>query len=129
MTGSNLLDTSVVIEYLRFRSDIQTKLQAIEFIYLPLVVIGELLYGAFRSKDSETASKQINEFCRACIILLPDEETAVQYARTKVQLADAGTPIPQNDIWIAATAKQYGLSVAARDRHFSQIADLTVLSW
>ena len=47
----------------------------------------------------------------------------------RAALAKAGTPIPENDIWIAAVAQEHGLPLAARDQHFNQIAGLQVLQW
>jgi tRNA(fMet)-specific endonuclease VapC len=57
-------------------------------------------------------------------VLLPDRETAEQYARLFVQLKRAGTPIPDNDLWIAALALQHGLRLVTRDAHFSKIPQL-----
>lgn len=57
-------------------------------------------------------------------VLLPDRETAEQYARLFVQLRRTGTPVPTNDLWIAALALQHGLRVLTRDRHFARIPQL-----
>jgi len=62
-------------------------------------------------------------------VLLPDESTPERYGRISAQLAQAGTPIPQNDIWIAAVAPQSDLPLATADRHFQHVAGLTVLLW
>jgi tRNA(fMet)-specific endonuclease VapC len=47
----------------------------------------------------------------------------------KNQLRVTGRLIPENDIWIAALACQYDLTVVSRDKHFGQVADLEVLVW
>lgn len=57
-------------------------------------------------------------------ILLPTRETAEQYARLFVQLKRAGTPIPDNDLWIAALTLENDLVLITRDRHFNQIPQL-----
>ena len=62
-------------------------------------------------------------------MLCPDEAVAEEYGRVKGELASQGTPIPDNDIWVAAAAIQRGLPLVARDRHFDHIARLTVLDW
>jgi tRNA(fMet)-specific endonuclease VapC len=62
-------------------------------------------------------------------VLLPDESTPELYGRISAQLAQAGTPIPQNDIWIAAIALQSDLPLATRDAHFSQVTGLQLLRW
>jgi tRNA(fMet)-specific endonuclease VapC len=62
-------------------------------------------------------------------VLLPDEATPELYGRISAQLAQAGTPIPQNDIWIAALALQSDLPLATRDAHFSHVTGLQLLHW
>jgi tRNA(fMet)-specific endonuclease VapC len=57
-------------------------------------------------------------------VLLPARETAEQYARLFVQLKRAGTPIPDNDLWIAALALEHDLTLITRDRHFQHIPQL-----
>ena len=55
---------------------------------------------------------------------MPGRETAEQYARLFVQLKRAGTPIPDNDLWIAALALEHDLMLITRDRHFQDIPQL-----
>jgi len=55
--------------------------------------------------------------------------TAGHCGRLKDLLARAGTPVPENDLWIAAVALEHGLPVATRDAHFSQVPGLSVLDW
>jgi tRNA(fMet)-specific endonuclease VapC len=56
--------------------------------------------------------------------MLPSRETAEHYARLFVQLKRAGTPIPDNDLWIAALALEHDLQLITRDRHFKSIPQL-----
>ena len=57
-------------------------------------------------------------------VLQPGRETAEQYARVFVQLKRAGTPIPDNDLWIAALALEHNLLLITRDKHFQHIPQL-----
>ena len=57
-------------------------------------------------------------------VLLPARETAEEYARLFIQLKRAGTPIPDNDLWIAALAVQHDLILITRDKHFEHIPQL-----
>jgi predicted nucleic acid-binding protein len=57
-------------------------------------------------------------------VLLPGRETAEHYARMFVQLKRAGTPVPDNDLWIAALALEHDLTLITRDRHFERIPQL-----
>ncbi len=68
-------------------------------------------------------------FLEAVDVLVPDESTPEVYGRISAQLAQAETPIPQNDIWIAAIALQSGLPLATADAHLQNVTGLTVLLW
>jgi tRNA(fMet)-specific endonuclease VapC len=56
-------------------------------------------------------------------------KTAEIYGTIKADLEIKGQPIPDNDLWIAATALEYGLSLASRDQHFQRVPGLSVLPW
>ena len=62
-------------------------------------------------------------------MLLCDLAVAREYGRLKSELKAQGTPLPENDMWIAAIALRYKLTVASRDRHFSEIGGLAVVGW
>jgi predicted nucleic acid-binding protein len=59
-------------------------------------------------------------------VLLPSRETAEHYARLFVQLKRAGTPVPDNDLWIAALALEHDLVLITRDEHFQRIPQLLI---
>ena len=58
-----------------------------------------------------------------------DEETAVWYAELRVQLREAGTPIPSNDAWIGALARQHALPILSQDQHFDLIKGIKRVAW
>lgn len=62
-------------------------------------------------------------------LLLPTARTAAEYGRLKAALRTAGTPLPENDVWIAAFAVERGLPLATRDEHFLRVPGLSVLDW
>ena|SRR5258708_39256545 len=99
------------------------------FSWSPQPALGELYYGAYRSGRLETSLAQIERFLDAVDLLVADKETSVFYGQIAAGLARAGTPIPQNDIWIAALARQTGLPVATTDDHFDRVTNLAVLKW
>jgi tRNA(fMet)-specific endonuclease VapC len=72
---------------------------------------------------------KIEQFLAAADVLAPDQETSRHYGRIAAQLARQGTPIPQNDIWMAALSIQCGLPLATTDQHFQRIEGLTFLLW
>jgi tRNA(fMet)-specific endonuclease VapC len=127
VNGKFLLDTSVVIANLRRETIIQERLTQIREIYIPIIVLGELYFGANRSNRKMENLASINEFATSVSILDCDRNTAYRYAYIKDQLCKIGKPIPDNDIWIASIAKQYGLILATRDNHFINIDDLIEL--
>jgi tRNA(fMet)-specific endonuclease VapC len=127
--GSVLLDTSIVVNYLRQNPTLHREIDKVDDVYLPLVALGELLYGVHKSNNPAKALAQVQDFCRGCIILLPDEKTADVYGQIKAELSAAGKQIPENDVWIAAVARQQGYPLATRDRHFSFVSGLNILDW
>lgn len=127
--NSVLLDSSVVVRHFRDATALCDKLASYEEIYVPQTVLGELYYGAFKSVRPAENVVQIERFLIAVNVLDSDSDTARLYGKVAAQLARNGTPIPQNDIWIAAAALQFGLPVATADEHFQQVDGLEVLIW
>lgn len=122
-----LLDSSVVIRHFRGGKDLLGALGDFEVFYLPYVALAELYAGAYRSLRAERNLQQISSFLDAVDVLLPDEETPLVYGRIASELAQKGTPIPQNDIWIAAIALQTGLPLAMEDNHFRTVSALNLV--
>ena len=124
-----LLDTCVVVKHFRNTGGVTEKLIAFEELCLPLQALGELYDGAYRSAQPEKNLAKIEQLLEVVEVLSPDEETSRLYGQIAAALAAAGTPIPQNDLWIAAMALQAGLPLATCDGHFDRIKGLTVLRW
>jgi tRNA(fMet)-specific endonuclease VapC len=99
-----LLDTSVVIEHLRGRIDLAEKAPPTEPLFLPLTALGELYKGVLKSSVPEKNKAQLETFLQTVAVLHPDTATALHYAHIAALLESRGTPIPENDIWIAAVA-------------------------
>jgi tRNA(fMet)-specific endonuclease VapC len=128
-SGEVLLDTSVVIPFLKKDDALRLKFQDCGVLYLPHTVLGELYCGAQLSANPAKTLAGIEHFASATALLLPTVATAEHYGKIRAALARAGTPIPENDIWIAALAVEFQLPLAARDAHFDRIAGLAVLKW
>lgn len=73
--------------------------------------------------------EHVAAFAAAIVILPADRETAEVYARIKQGLRSKGRPIPDNDLWIAATAIQHGVALLNRDAHFDEIDELASETW
>lgn len=127
MTGNKcLLDTSVIIHAFKQNNAIAERLDALAEIYVPVIVVGELYYGAYRSANPEKHIAQVQSFLQNCKVLLSDAATAASYGAIKAALMAKGKPIPENDIWIAAVARQYNLPLFTADNHFTAIEGITL---
>lgn len=127
--GDRLLDTSIVVDHLRDVTGVAARLEAFPSLYLSTVALGELYLGAERSARPVENLAQVDQFAGLCVVLACETATARAYSSLKRALQRQGTPIPENDIWIAATAIQHGLTLATRDSHFSSVAGLSLDLW
>jgi len=125
--GSVLLDTNIVAAHFRNDASTTAHLKAAPAIYLPWIALGELEYGALRAQRRQAQLVLIREFLQIVILLVPDQSTSEGYGHLKAELAEAGQLIPDNDIWIAALARQYDLPLATRDAHFAAVQQLITL--
>jgi tRNA(fMet)-specific endonuclease VapC len=129
MNGKRLLDTNIVIALFADEATVKDNLAKVDETFVPSIVIGELIYGAYKSSRSKENITRINEFADNSVVLGCDTGTARHYGEIKNILRLKGNPIPENDIWIAATALQHGLTLITRDSHFDEIEHLKVEVW
>ncbi len=129
MSGKFLLDTNIVIALFAKERKVLQKLQKADRVFLSSIAVGELLYGAHKSSQVRGNVARIEEFAAANSVLACDLETARHYGRIKDRLRRNGRPLPENDIWIAALARQYGLTLVSRDAHFTEVENLPVKAW
>lgn len=124
MNGDYALDTSTVIKIFAQDKEVLNKVEQCRKIYIPSTVIGELYYGAYNSTKVKKNVKRIEGLIETTPILDSNIVTAKHYGLIKEELKIKGTPIPENDIWIAAIANQFDLKLAVRDNHFKYIDSL-----
>lgn len=98
-------------------------------LHLPVVVIAEYRYGLLRSRQRRTLAGLLDTLIAESRVLEIDLETAERYAQVRDELRRRGTPIPENDVWIAALARQHELPVVTRDEHFDQVPGLDRRVW
>jgi len=121
-----LIDTNIYVEAMFGNPEIVRKLQKVDMIGLSAISIGELLAGfKIRMEQSEQIS-QFEEFLDSPRVELSSVtySTADFYSEIYLKLRKAGTPIPTNDIWIAATALEHGFRIFTLDKHFQNIAGM-----
>lgn len=129
MSGKFLLDTNITIALFGKDSSVLDRLQEAESVFVPSIVLGELFFGAYKSTHVEENVERVNEFAIANAVISCDTATARHYGQIKSGLRTKGRPIPENDIWIAAIARQYDLTLVSRDVHFGEVEDLKVEAW
>jgi tRNA(fMet)-specific endonuclease VapC len=129
MSGRHLLDTNVVVALLNGEAEVTARIDALPEVFLSIAVLGELYFGAANSGRPEANAARVSDFAGTCTLVVPDAETARRYGQLRVELKKKGRPIPENDLWIAASALQHGLTLATRDLHFGHVAGLDIEAW
>jgi len=124
-----LLDTNVAIALIREEADALNWISGFDQSYVSTVAVGELYFGVFKSKLQETNMKAVQILEAKCTVLTVTLETSRLYGEIKQQLRTKGRPIPDNDIWIAATARQHNLPLGSRDGHFDYIEGIRRVLW
>ena len=126
--NGNMLDTNVIIRYIKGDSDVAKVLENLEDISISTIVIGELLFGSEKSQKREQNRKIYLSFCAPYSVLDVTQKVADKYGIIKANLQKHGHILPENDMWIAATALANDMTVVTQDKHFSVIEGLTVIS-
>ena len=121
-TPNHLIDSSVLIPYIRKHQGIVTRLNALANKYVSPTIVAELAFGAWRSSDPKTGMTRVTDALAPFSTLEIDEDVGFQFALMKNFLVTRNLLIPESDIWIASTAVVYGAILIARDAHFSRLA-------
>lgn len=124
-----ILDTNAVSALLVGDPALGQVLEAEQRHHLPAIVIGEYRYGLLGSNRRDRLQKLFDILIRESFVLVVDEMTAETYSRVRDELRRKGRPIPENDIWIAALARQHQHPVVSRDDHFDYVSDLRRVAW
>ena len=129
MRGRFRLDTTIAIDLLAGATAVQERIEKAAEIFLSRIVLGELYFGARKSQRVSENLKRIDRLSTQSAVLVCGANTAREYGVIKHALKMKGRPIPENDIWTAALAKEHRLILATQDSHFSEIKDVTVEIW
>lgn len=126
MNGKYLFDANVIIDVFRGKMSTIEKVKDINLVYIPAIVLGELYYDANKSNQTDKRKIEIEELEKNVTVLNVSQTTAHIYGEIKNILRGLGKPIPENDIWIAAIAKEYDLILITRDKHFNHIKSIRI---
>ena len=117
------LDTHRYVDFCRGVEEVLQTFRRAERIFVPFVVLAELRAGFLCGSRSQQNEQVLMRFLNSprVEVLYADDQTTHHYARLFAQLRRQATPIPSNDLWIAALVVQHDLLLCARDRHFDEL--------
>jgi predicted nucleic acid-binding protein len=124
-----ILDTNAVSALFDGDDQLGAQLRDAAAIHLPVIVVGEYRYGLERSRHREKLDLLLDALVGETVVLSIDLATASVYARLREDLRRRGRPLPENDVWIAALARQHELPVVSRDTHFDLVPGLKRIGW
>ena len=133
MAPRYLLDTNICI-YIQRERPVQVRAhlerQKPGSVGLSIITWGELLYGAARSQQPRKTRRNLDVLIAMIPILALPEGSAEHYGDIRATLADAGTPIGANDLWIASHARAADLTVVTNNiREFERVDGLKLENW
>ena len=120
------LDTRRYVDLCRGMEETVRLVSTAEAVFLPFVVVAELRAAFVLGKRAAENERVLRRFLLkpGVSILQPDDQTTHHYAAAYRQLRLQGTPIPMNDVWIAALVLQHNLRLHDRDRHFDHLPQI-----
>lgn len=121
-----LLDTNRLSDALAGVEDVVERLESAEVIYVPVVALGEIRSGFLKGKRPAQNETRLAWFLsQDGVETLPvDAPVSHRYAELHQLLRRRGTPIPTNDMWIAAIALTHAVALYTRDAHFAEVPGL-----
>lgn len=125
--NGNILDTNIIIHIMKGDSAVADAVRKIGLIYIPVIVLGELLFGAEKSHLKQSNREKYLQFCLSYPLLDVTKDVAQNYGRLKYELQAKGTIIPENDMWIGSIALTNGMTVLTKDKHFEKIPDVRII--
>lgn len=120
------LDTNRYVDFCKGDDATVGVIRRADAIYLPFITVAELRAGFLCGNRTLENERTLIRFFNSprVEILVPDDQTTHHYAQLFHQLRKQGTPIPTNDLWIAALVVQYNLMLFARDQHFDHLPQI-----
>ena len=124
-----ILDTNALSAYADGVPPVVQRIAAADELHIPVIVLGEYRFGIATSRRRREYEAWLARGRAFWNVLPVVDETATHYANIRHQLKRDGTPLPANDVWIAALARQHALPILSRDMHFDTVHGLTRFSW
>jgi tRNA(fMet)-specific endonuclease VapC len=120
------VDTNRYVDLCRGVSETVALLEEADAVVVPFVVLGELRAGFALGRRQAENERVLRRFLlkEGVRVVFADVQTTHHYASVFRQLRKQGTPIPTNDMWLAALVLQHDLVLHARDRHFDHLPQI-----
>ncbi len=124
-----ILDTNALSAFADGQPSFRRAIESEIDLALPVIVLGEFFFGVRQSRQRVRYEDWLTTHLSAFVVLQVERETASRYAEIRAELKSAGRPIPSNDMWIAALARQHGSGLVTRDQHFEAVRGLHLIRW
>ena len=124
-----ILDTNGLSAVAEGATALEPILRKAAQLAIPVIVLGEYRYGISHSRERKRYEQWLAEYLPTFRVLDVDEQTTISYTAVRTELKKAGTPIPANDVWIAALCRQHSFPIVSRDRHFDFVPGIQRLGW
>ena len=124
-----ILDTNAISALAEQDKALIELVQAAPRVAVTIISLGEYAFGISQSRHRAELEAWLDALLLKVDILLLEQKTLPFYAEVRGRLKVAGTPIPANDCWIAALAKQHRLPIVSQDRHFDSVKWIQRLGW
>ena len=124
-----ILDTNALSAFAEGVLPVLRQIATADDLHIPVIVLGEYRFGIATSRRRREYERWLARGHSFWNVLPLVEETATHYASIRQELKSAGAPLPANDVWIAALARQHDLPILSRDVHFDVVTGVTRLSW
>lgn len=124
-----IVDTNALSAFFDAEAGAVRRFESADDIAVPVIVLGEYRFGLLGSRRRPIREEVLERLVRSARVLEVTDATSRHYAAIRYDLRVAGTPIPVNDTWIAALARQHALAVLSNDAHFDAVRDVRRLGW
>ena len=124
-----IFDTNTLSALAARNPDLLARIKDTSRAAITLISLGEFTFGVEGSTRRDELQRWLAAFLARAEVLAPDLATVPFYAAIRRELKQAGTPIPANDVWIAALARQHQREILSQDRHFDLVAGVVRVGW
>ena len=124
-----ILDTNALSAFADGDENLLRVIENSDQLAVPVIALGEYIYGIRQSRYRASYERWLHLHLPLLDLLPVGPETARWYADIRRELKSSGNPIPSNDVWIAAVAREHNFPVLSRDSHFESVPGLRRLTW